>query len=96
VAVLRVEQLYPWPAEQIDDIVGRYSGATEVVWVQDEPENMGPWPFVHGRLHRLLRDTHTLRHLSRAESASPASGSAQVHKEEERLLLESAFADLDT
>jgi 2-oxoglutarate dehydrogenase E1 component len=54
--------------------------AREVVWLQEEPENMGAWNFVHGRLHRLLRDTHTLRHVSRAESASPASGSAALHR----------------
>jgi multifunctional 2-oxoglutarate metabolism enzyme len=95
VAVVRVEQLYPWPREQLHDIIGRYGAATEVIWVQDEPENMGAWPFVHGRLHRLLRDDYAVRHLSRAASASPASGSAQVHKEEEQLLLDAAFADLD-
>ena len=93
-AVVRVEQLYPWPREQLLDVIGRYSAATEVVWVQDEPENMGAWPFVHGRLHRLLRDDYAVSHLSRAESASPASGSAQVHKGEEQLLLDGAFADL--
>jgi 2-oxoglutarate dehydrogenase E1 component len=55
---------------------------------------MGPWPFVHGRLHRMLRNDYTLRHISRAESASPASGSAQIHKQEEQLILDAAFADL--
>jgi 2-oxoglutarate dehydrogenase E1 component len=94
-AVVRVEQLYPWPAEQLHDVIHRYGDATEVVWVQDEPENMGPWPFVHGRLHRLLRDEYAVRHVSRAESASPASGSAQVHKQEEELLLDATFVDLD-
>jgi 2-oxoglutarate dehydrogenase E1 component len=93
-AVVRVEQLYPWPGEQLRDVIDRYSGASEVFWVQDEPENMGAWPFAHGRLHRLLRNDYALRHISRAESASPASGSAQVHKQEEQLLLEAAFADL--
>ena len=55
-------------------VLDRYANAREVVWLQEEPENMGAWNFVHGRLHRLLRDTHTLRHVSRAESASPATG----------------------
>jgi 2-oxoglutarate dehydrogenase E1 component len=92
-AVVRVEQLYPWPGEEIARVIGRYRGANEVAWVQDEPENMGPWPFVHGRLHRLLRGDHALRHVARAESASPAAGSAQIHKQEEQLLLDAAFAD---
>ena len=48
---------------------------------------MGAWNFVHGRLHRLLRDTHTLRHVSRAESASPATGSAALHRLEQDDLL---------
>ncbi len=87
VAVVRVEQLYPWPKATIQGVLDRYPNAREVVWLQEEPENMGAWNFVHGRLHRLLRDTHTLRHVSRAESASPASGSAALHRLEQDDLL---------
>lgn len=79
VAVVRVEQLYPWPKDALVELLDRYPAAEEVVWLQEEPENMGAWNFVHGRLHRLLRDTYRLRHVSRAESASPASGSAALH-----------------
>ncbi|MGO8871686.1 MAG: multifunctional oxoglutarate decarboxylase/oxoglutarate dehydrogenase thiamine pyrophosphate-binding subunit/dihydrolipoyllysine-residue succinyltransferase subunit [Acidimicrobiales bacterium] len=87
VAVVRVEQLYPWPASTVEGILARYRNASEVIWLQEEPENMGAWNFVHGRLHRLLRETHTLRHVSRAESASPASGSAALHRLEQDDLL---------
>jgi len=80
VAVVRVEQLYPWPKDGLADVLARYPQAEEVVWLQEEPENMGGWNFVHSRLHRLLRSSHTLRHVSRAESASPASGSAALHR----------------
>ncbi len=90
VVVVRVEQLYPWPKATIKDVLDRYANAREVVWLQEEPENMGAWNFVHGRLHRLLRDTHTLRHVSRAESASPASGSAALHRLEQDDLLNRA------
>ncbi|HEV2369532.1 MAG TPA: multifunctional oxoglutarate decarboxylase/oxoglutarate dehydrogenase thiamine pyrophosphate-binding subunit/dihydrolipoyllysine-residue succinyltransferase subunit, partial [Acidimicrobiales bacterium] len=69
-AVVRVEQLYPWPEEAIARTLSRYPAAAEVVWLQEEPENMGAWSFVHGRLHRLLRDRFSLSHVSRAESAS--------------------------
>jgi 2-oxoglutarate decarboxylase len=69
------------------EILDRYPNAGEVVWLQEEPENMGAWNFVHSRLHRLLRETHTLRHVSRAESASPASGSAALHRLEQDDLL---------
>ncbi len=87
VAVVRVEQLYPWPKSTIKAILDRYAKAREVVWLQEEPENMGAWNFVHGRLHKLLRDTHKLLHVSRAESASPATGSAALHRLEQDDLL---------
>ncbi|HUY66127.1 MAG TPA: multifunctional oxoglutarate decarboxylase/oxoglutarate dehydrogenase thiamine pyrophosphate-binding subunit/dihydrolipoyllysine-residue succinyltransferase subunit [Acidimicrobiales bacterium] len=87
VAVVRVEQLYPWPKATIAAVLDGYPNASEVVWLQEEPENMGAWNFVHSRLHRLLRDTHSLRHVSRAESASPASGSAALHRLEQDDLL---------
>jgi 2-oxoglutarate decarboxylase len=80
VAVVRIEQLYPWPKDGLQAVLTRYRSAEDVVWLQEEPENMGAWNFVHSRLHRLLRGTHTLRHVSRAESASPASGSAALHR----------------
>jgi 2-oxoglutarate dehydrogenase E1 component len=85
--VVRVEQLYPWPGAGIAGVLERYPRATDVVWLQEEPENMGAWSFVHQRLHRLLRDTHSLSHVSRAESASPASGSAALHRLEQEDLL---------
>jgi 2-oxoglutarate dehydrogenase complex dehydrogenase (E1) component-like enzyme len=87
VAVVRVEQLYPWPGDRIAEILAGYPNAVEVFWLQEEPENMGAWAFVHSRLHRLLRETHTLRHVSRAESASPATGSSALHHLEQEDLL---------
>jgi 2-oxoglutarate dehydrogenase E1 component len=90
-AVVRVEQLYPWPAEAIGEVLARYPGAVEVLWLQEEPENMGAWTFVHARLHRLLRDRYTLHHVSRAESASPATGSGALHQLEQADLLERAI-----
>ena len=92
VAVVRIEQLYPWPDPALRASLERYPDATEVVWVQDEPENMGAWSFAHGRLHRLLRDRFTLTHVSRAESASPATGSAALHQLEQEDLLVRSFA----
>jgi multifunctional 2-oxoglutarate metabolism enzyme len=92
VSVVRVEQLYPWPERAIGEELARYPQASEVVWVQEEPENMGAWSFAHGRLHKLLRDRYTLRHVSRAESASPATGSATIHQLGHEDLLVRAFA----
>ncbi|HTJ76637.1 MAG TPA: multifunctional oxoglutarate decarboxylase/oxoglutarate dehydrogenase thiamine pyrophosphate-binding subunit/dihydrolipoyllysine-residue succinyltransferase subunit [Acidimicrobiales bacterium] len=93
-AVVRIEQLYPWPDLLVLDTVSRYPNAREVVWLQEEPENMGAWTFVHGRLHRLLREDYALRHVSRAESASPATGSQTVHQREQADLLTRAFDGL--
>jgi 2-oxoglutarate dehydrogenase E1 component len=92
VAVVRVEQLYPWPESAITDVLARYEQASEVVWLQEEPENMGAWSFVHGRLHRLLREDFRLRHVTRPESGSPASGSATVHQQEQDELLTRALS----
>ena len=94
VAVVRVEQLYPWPEMLVLATISRYPAAREVVWLQEEPENMGPWTFVHGRLHRLLREDYSLRHVSRPESASPATGILTVHQREQADLLTGAFRDL--
>jgi 2-oxoglutarate dehydrogenase E1 component len=89
-AIVRVEQLYPWPEPALDSVLARYPGAEEVVWLQEEPENMGAWSFVHGRLHRILRDRYRLRHVSRPESASPATGGAGLHQLEQAHLLDRA------
>ena len=95
VPVIRVEQLYPWPEEKILAALDRFPSAEEVVWLQEEPENMGPWPFAHLRLHRILRDRARLRHVSREPSASPATGSQTVHAREQRALLDSVFQGLE-
>jgi 2-oxoglutarate dehydrogenase complex dehydrogenase (E1) component-like enzyme len=87
VAIVRVEQLYPWPVQQIIATLERYPEATEVIWLQEEPENMGAWSFVHARLHACLPDRLKLRHVSRTESASPAIGSAALHTLEQVDLL---------
>jgi 2-oxoglutarate dehydrogenase E1 component len=86
VAIVRVEQLYPWPAAEIDRILQGYPNVAEVVWLQEEPENMGAWPFVHLQMHHQLRGL-AVSHVARAESASPATGSGLVHAAEQADLL---------
>ena len=90
-AIVRVEQLYPFPGEQLGEIFARYPKASEVVWVQEEPENMGAWRFVWANLREHLEKRLTLRHVSRPESASPAAGSSAVHEQEQEDLLTRAF-----
>jgi 2-oxoglutarate decarboxylase len=93
-AIVRVEQLYPFPGQQIQHILRRYPHAKDICWVQEEPENMGPWPFVDGRLWNLLEeldDDRKLRQASRVPSASPAAGQAVVHHQEHEQLLATAL-----
>jgi 2-oxoglutarate dehydrogenase E1 component len=86
VAVVRLEQIYPWPHEDLAAVLEGYGNLEELVWLQEEPKNMGAWPFVHHELHRHLRDMK-VRHVARAESASPATGSALIHNAEQADLL---------
>jgi 2-oxoglutarate decarboxylase len=90
VAVVRVDQLYPWPFEQLDEIVAGYPGATDLVWLQEEPANIGAWSFVKGRLYERFDESHSIRRVSRDESGSPASGSHAVHAQEQQALLADA------
>ena len=91
VAIARVEQLYPWPFDAVAAELARYPNATEIVWLQEEPENMGPWNAIKGRLYERHQDTHSIRRVSRFESGSPACGSIKVHAQEQAELLERAL-----
>ena len=91
VAVVRVEQLYPWPRAEIDATLRRYANLEEVIWLQEEPENMGAWPFVHLQMHSRVPRHRKSRHVARAESASPATGSGLVHSAEQADLLARAL-----
>ena len=92
VAVVRVEQLYPFPEAQINDVLARYPNAKQVIWLQEEPENMGAWYFVEHRIWRLKDRGYDLRHVARVESGSPATGSKVVHDQELAGLMDSTFA----
>ena len=94
VAVVRIEQLYPWPSEAIEAVISRYKKAEELVWLQEEPENMGAWPFAHHQFHREIRDRLKLSHVARAESATPATGSSLVHQAEVEDLMTRAIGTL--
>jgi len=91
-AIARVEQLFPWPHGAVAAEVARYPNATEIIWLQEEPENMGPWNSIKGRLYEAHEDTHEIRRVSRHESGSPATGSARVHAQELAELLDRVFA----
>ncbi len=92
VAIVRVEQLYPFPQRELEAIFAAYPNARQVCWVQDEPWNMGAWHFMAQRLPRLLPAGRSLQYVGRAEAASPASGSYKIHQAEEAELVNRAFA----
>ncbi len=92
-AIVRIEQLYPWPRAQVLAAVGSYPNLRDIRWVQEEPENMGADRFVHYRFHEDLPPGKTLSHAARVESGSPASGSITLHELEQRDLVRRAFAD---
>jgi 2-oxoglutarate dehydrogenase E1 component len=92
VAVVRVEQLYPFPQEMLLHVLERYTNARELVWLQEEPENMGPWNFVEARVWRIKERGYDLRHVARVESGSPATGSKTIHDQELADLMDATFA----
>jgi 2-oxoglutarate decarboxylase len=89
IAIVRLEQLYPFPAEDLKAELERY-GDAEVVWVQEEPDNMGAWRYVRLAAERTL--DLRLRGLTRDEGAAPATGSPTIHEQEQTALLTEAFA----
>ncbi|HEY1349990.1 MAG TPA: 2-oxoglutarate dehydrogenase E1 component [Ktedonobacteraceae bacterium] len=91
VALLRVEELYPFPQDAVRRVLAAYPQAREVVWVQEEPQNMGAWQYVSTRLSALLSPGVELQVLARPESASPASGFADLFQAEQQRLVESAL-----
>jgi 2-oxoglutarate dehydrogenase E1 component len=92
VAIVRLEQLYPFPEQDLEDILRRYPQSCEVVWVQEEPRNMGAWRFMREHIQPLLAPTgRALRYAGRPESASPATGSHRRHLIEQAALIEEAF-----
>ena len=95
VAILRVEQLYPFPFASLGRALQRYRNA-EIVWCQEEPQNMGAWNFVDRRIEQVLAGfdgaAKRARFVGRAEAASPATGLFKRHTEEQTKLITAALA----
>jgi 2-oxoglutarate decarboxylase len=93
VALARVEQLYPFAADQAAEMLGAYPDTAELLWAQEEPRNMGPWHFIRDQFQGLLKaDGRELRYVGRPESASPASGSGKRHQQEQAAIIEDTLA----
>jgi 2-oxoglutarate dehydrogenase E1 component len=96
IAIIRLEQLYPLPSEQLAKALKSHADNTPVFWVQEEPANMGAWRYLHEKIGERLFDRHPFGLVSRPESASPATGSARAHKMEQEKLVHRAFGGDET
>ncbi len=90
VAVVRVEQVYPFPEEAITELIGRYPKLREICWVQEEPENMGAWEFARPLLESLAGAT-PLRYIGRSRNSSPSEGSSTWHAANQRAIVDQVF-----
>jgi 2-oxoglutarate dehydrogenase E1 component len=92
VAIVRLEQLYPFPHDEFQAQIDLYSNAKSVVWCQEEPGNQGAWHRIQHYLYRHMRPDQTLSYAGRASSASPAVGYLQLHNEQQKALVEAALS----
>ena len=92
-AIVRIEQLYPFPRDEVKQIINKYSGAKDLVWCQEEPRNQGAWFFIQSRrnMKACIGENHQLRYAGRTYSASPAAGSLHIHREQQQALIEDAL-----
>ena len=94
VALVRVEELYPWPGNQIAQIVDLYPAIEEVVWAQEEPKNQGAWSYVAPRLRMSTGNALLTRYIGRLDRSSPAEGYAEVHKTEQARIITEVSAPM--
>lgn len=95
IAIVRLEQLYPFPLQRLTDILRRYPDAAELFWVQEEPENMGAWYFAEEQMQSVINPGgigRQLRYIGRPTAASPAAGAHKVHTDQQAGLVNEAFA----
>ncbi|HKC62502.1 MAG TPA: hypothetical protein VKB86_02640, partial [Pyrinomonadaceae bacterium] len=93
VAIVRLEQFYPFPEKRLREIFASYPNATQLVWAQEEPKNMGGWTFVEPRLMNMLPACQRPYYVGRTASASPATGSYTIHELEQRRLVDQALTE---
>jgi 2-oxoglutarate dehydrogenase E1 component len=90
-AIVRVEQLYPFPKKELEEVIATYPNLERLIWVQEEPLNMGAWNYLRPHLRLLVEDRLTLHYVGRPESSSPAEGSSTLYRINQQSLVEQAF-----
>ena len=92
IAIVRLEQLYPFPIKQVNEVLLKYKNAKEYCWVQEEPENMGAWAFI---IRMFMKHIETqgiqLKYIGRSEGASPATGFAKSHVQQQQAIINKVF-----
>ncbi|MGI9309241.1 MAG: 2-oxoglutarate dehydrogenase E1 component, partial [Gammaproteobacteria bacterium] len=91
IAIIRIEQLYPFPIDEYAEVLAEYPSAKEVVWCQEEPQNQGAWYQIRHRLQESLDKHHKLFYAGRLSAAAPASGIFQLHVQQQQALVEAAL-----
>ncbi len=93
-AIVRIEQLYPFPAEEYEAVLHKYSNAREIIWCQEEPQNQGSWYQIRHRLQATLAENQELLYAGRAGAAAPATGIAALHEQQQKNLVTAALHGL--
>jgi 2-oxoglutarate dehydrogenase E1 component len=91
ISIIRMEQLYPFPEEALEKLITKYASVEKIVWLQEEPLNMGAWEFLHPRLKQTLGDRSQLYYVGRPESSSPAEGSSTLYRINQQALIHQAL-----
>jgi 2-oxoglutarate dehydrogenase E1 component len=92
VAVIRIEQLYPFPHDEFAAQIAAYPNANSIIWAQEEPRNQGAWRSIQHYLQQHMRPEQTLTYAGRESAASPAVGYLQLHNEQQRALVDAALS----
>lgn len=90
--IIRVEEIYPFPVREIRDVISRYPNAKEIVWVQEEPKNMGAWTYIEPRLEAVTSNRLNVRYIGRRRRSSPAEGNPTAHKQEQARIVREALS----
>jgi 2-oxoglutarate dehydrogenase E1 component len=93
VAIVRLEQFYPFPAAALTEVFASYPNATQIYWTQEEPQNMGGWYFVEQRIRDIKPESMILRYAGRVPSASPATGSYTIHELEQKEIVDRSLLE---
>ena len=95
IAVVRIEQLYPFPEKQLESVLSNYPNSRQIIWLQEEPENRGAWTFIRPKLAKMLGNKEQSFYVGRQDFPTPAEGSSLLHKTEQNRIIKTALSKVD-